>query len=167
MRMWFTAVAVFAVVSSAAFASPARAADALTGKMALYNYLLGGPWSCTTKVPAMQGKPAHADQSTVRFEVVPGNALHDHVTASDYAGDDYFAFDSKSNMFWDGNLGSDGSHGYASSSNGNTYTGQTWSGKTPSKITTTYTKVSPTSVKVHVVTSMGGHPMTIDSACTR
>ena len=166
MRSW-TGIAVFTVALLATFASSARAGDGLTGKMAMYDYLLAGPWSCATKVPAMQGKPAHTDQSAVRFEVVPGNVLHAHATASDYAGDDYYAFDSKSSTYWDGNLGSDGSHGYASSADGNTYTGQTWSGKTPSKITTTYTKVSPTSVKVHVATTMSGHAVTYESVCTR
>lgn len=167
MRFRSAAVAALAMLLVPAFAPPASAADALTGKMAMFDYLLSGPWSCTTKVPAMNGKPAHTDRSTVRFDVAPDNVLHDHVSSTDYAGDDYYAFDAKSNLYWNGSLGSDGTHGYASSPDGNAYTGFTWAGKTPTKIATTYTKVNATTVKSHVVLSAAGHQTVIESACTR
>ena len=39
----------------------------LAGKMAAFSYLLGGPWNCSTNVPAMGSRPAHTDQGTANF----------------------------------------------------------------------------------------------------
>lgn len=168
MRIWGASVGALAVVLSLLVVqSPVRAADALTGKMAMFNYLLGGAWTCSTKVPAMNGRRSHLDASTIQFDVAPMNVLHDHVSASDYAGDDYFAFDPKSNMYWNGSLGSTGNHGYASSTNGNVYSGLSWSGKNPENVTTRYTKVNANLVKTHVTTVNGGREDTIDSVCSR
>ena len=168
MRILLALIGAVTVLSFSAFSTPARASGgALTGKMAMFDYLLAGSWTCSTKVPAMEGHPAHTDQSTLRFDVAPDNVLHDHVSAADYASDDYYAFDPKSNMYWNGTLGSTGTHGYASSSDGNSYSGLSWAGKSPAKVTTTYTKVNANMVKAHVVTTVGLHEVTIDSVCTR
>ncbi|HEY1656200.1 MAG TPA: hypothetical protein VGF86_13930, partial [Candidatus Tumulicola sp.] len=96
MRVVPTVVCAVLLTCLAAFA-PARAAGGpLTGKMALFNYLIGGTWSCSTKMSAMDGHAGGNGRSTVTFDVVPGNVFHDHVASAHYADDDYFGFDAKS-----------------------------------------------------------------------
>ncbi len=90
-----------ALALAASLAMPLSAgAQALTGQMVPYSYLIGAAWNCTTNVPAMMGQPAHTDQGTATFEVVPGNVVHNHVATPTYAGDFYFGYSTRMSSFW-------------------------------------------------------------------
>jgi hypothetical protein len=150
------------------YSSPAKAADSvLAGDMTYANYLLGGPWNCTTAVPAMMGHSAHAEHVTLTFDVVPGNVLHDHVSASDYSGDDYFGYNPKTNTYWIASADSAGNNESATSADAKTYTGTSSMGGMSTNVTSTYAKVSASSVTFHEVVSGGGQQEIFDSTCTR
>jgi hypothetical protein len=149
-------------------AGPARAAsDGLDGKMAMMSYLTGAPWTCSTKMSAMGGEPAHAGQSTVTFDVVPGNVVHDHISGPQYVSDDYYGFNPKSNAFWTVGADNQGSRSAATSTDGITYTGTSWNGSSQTKVRSTYPKGTAHKVTVHEVFTNGGHQATFDAACTR
>ncbi|MGA8532706.1 MAG: hypothetical protein WB615_01210 [Candidatus Tumulicola sp.] len=166
MRIFLGSIGVLALAAFSGMA-PARAADAtLTGQMAPFSYLVGS-WNCTTQVPAMNGQPAHSEPTTVTFEVVPGNAFHDHVASADYAGDDYFGYADKMKTYWSASADSTGAHGTATSPDGKTYTGTSAIGPMSMTVTSTYTRVSENNVTFHEVISGAGQQATIDSSCTR
>jgi hypothetical protein len=148
--------------------SPAQAqGSALSGEMAYGNALTGGPWHCTTAVPAMMGQPAHTDQVTLTFDAVPGNVLHDHVAGSTYTGDDYFGYTSKMKMYWSTSADNQGGHGFTTSTDGKTYTGTSAMGPTDMNVTSTYGKGSAGNLTLHQVVSGNGQQLTFDSSCTR
>jgi hypothetical protein len=135
--------------------------------MALFNYLIGGTWSCSTKMSAMDGHAGGNGRSTVTFDVVPGNVFHDHVASAHYADDDYFGFDAKSGTFWNTSADSTGAHEYATSKDGVTYSGRGWEGSTSSHVVSTYKKLGPTHVAVHEVITANGQVSTFDADCTK
>jgi hypothetical protein len=165
MRIFIAWIGVLAIV---AFGGAARvsAQTALTGQMASVNDLIGS-WNCTTKLPAMMGRPAHTEPATVTFEAVPGNVLHDHVTSAEYSGDDYFGYDGRTKTYWSASADNSGAHGAATSPDGQTYTGTSTLGGVTMNGTSTYSKVSASQIGFHEVLSGGGQQMTIDSTCTR
>ena len=157
-----------ALALAASLALPLSAlAQALSGQMAPFSYLLGAPWNCTTNVPAMMGQPAHTDQGTASFEVAPGNVMHNHVATPMYAGDFYFGYSTRMSSFWQTDADSFGGHGFLTSTDGKVYTGTTSMGPMGAQETVTYTKVAPNKVTVHDVVTGSGGPTAIDSVCTR
>ena len=168
MRINLTLICMVAIAAFFGHLNPARAADStLTGEMASSNSLLGGPWSCSTKLPAMLGQPAHTEQVTLTFDVAPGNVSHDHVAGATYAGDDYFGYSPKMKMYWSTSADNMGGHGFATSTDGKVYTGTTSMGSSNMSVTNTYAQVSPSNITLHQVLSGNGQQFTIDSACTR
>ncbi|MBV8147848.1 MAG: hypothetical protein JO092_02010 [Candidatus Eremiobacteraeota bacterium] len=165
MRTFIVSIGVLAIV---AFAGPARvrADAALTGQMASSNYLVGN-WNCTTKLPAMMGQPARTEPATVTFEAAPSNVLRDHVTSTDYAGDDYFGYNDQTKTYWSASADNSGAHGGATSTDGRTYIGTSMLRSVTMNVTSTYTKVSADSITFHEVISGDGAQVMIDSACTR
>ncbi|MEO7202517.1 MAG: hypothetical protein ABIZ82_07965 [Candidatus Tumulicola sp.] len=135
--------------------------------MAVMNYLAGGPWTCSANLPAMGGQPAHTEQMTLTFDVLPGNIMHDHVASADYAGDDYFGYMAQNSLYWTTSADSMGSHGSSTSTDAKTFTGTTSMGGQSMSMTSTYTKVSPTSITSHEVVTAGGKSMSVDSSCNR
>lgn len=148
-------------------AAPASAADALTGEMASMNFLLGGPWLCTSSIPAIHGMAAHTDRLTVSFDVAPNNVLHDHVAGANYMGDDYYGYSARMGNFWTTNADNHGMHGFATSSDGKSFTGTTAMGPMTVDVTTTYTRTGPNATTMHQVLSGDGRQAVIDSRCTR
>ena len=165
MRLLVASIAALVILAGIETAR-AVAESTLTGSMAPFSYLVGS-WNCTTKLPAMMGQPARTEQATVTFEAVPGNAVHDHVTSADYAGDDYFGYNDKMKMYWSSSTDNSGAHGSATSADGKTYTGTSVMGPATMNVTSSYAKVSPTNITLHEVISGGGEQATVDSACTR
>jgi hypothetical protein len=166
MRVPSAGIFAFFIAAVATQAAPARAADALTGNMQPFSYLLGAPWNCSTNVPAMGGMPAHTDQGTATFNVAPGNVAHNHVSTPTYSGDFYFGYNTRMNSFWQTSADSMGGSGFLTSSDGKSYTGTSSMGPLSSPETVTYAKLSDNKVTVHDVIS-GSMPATIDSVCTR
>ncbi len=168
MRILLSSVCMLAVALLVGVSTPARAADgALTGEMAAFNYLLGGPWNCSTVMGAMDGQPAQTEQATLTFDAVAGNVLHDRVSGANYSDDDYFGYSPKMKMYWSVSADSLGNHGSAASTDGRTYTGTTYMGHTSMNVVTTYTMAGAGKSTMHEVISIGGQQQTIDSTCTR
>ena len=168
MMRLFGRAGVIAIAAALAMAPSARAAgDALTGNMQGFSYLLGAAWNCSTSVPAMGARPAHTDQGTATFEVVPGNVVHNHVATPTYSGDYYFGYSTRMNSYWQVNADNIGGHASLTSTDGKTYTGTSSMGPMSMQDTVTYTKVSPSNVTVHEVISGSAPQATIDSTCSR
>lgn len=161
-------VSILAIGGLIGHSSPAQAQGAtLTGEMAYANDLIGGPWNCTTAIPAMMGQPARKDQVTLTFDAVPGNVLHDHVSGSTYTGDDYFGYSPKTKMYWSASADNQGTHGSATSTDAKTYSGTSSMGATSMSVTSTYARVSANNITLHEVVSGNGQQLVFDSNCTR
>jgi hypothetical protein len=168
MRVLLASLCATAFAASLLHPVPARAAEStLTGDMSGFNYLLGEPWGCTTSVPAMGDQPARTDVLTVAFDVAPSNVLHDHVSGGNYMGDDYFGYSTDMSNYWSTSATNGATHGFATSTDGKTFTGTSWMGSTTMSVTNTYTKVGDNAVKMHQVVSLGGRQLNFDSTCTR
>ncbi len=167
MRIPIVSIAALALTAIASAGAARAADDALTGKMAPFSYLLGAPWNCSTNVPAMGSQPAHTDQGTATFDVVPGNAVHNHVSTPRYSGDFYFGLSDRMNSYWQTNADNMGGHAFLTSSDGRTYTGTASMGATSMQDTVTYNKVAPNRVTVHEVISGAAPQATFDTVCTR
>jgi hypothetical protein len=165
MRLLVTACAL-AIAASLALPLAARA-QALSGEMAPFGYLLGSAWNCSTNVPAMMGQPAHTDQGTATFDVAPGNVIHNHVATPTYAGDFYFGYYAKMSSYWQTSADSFGGHAFLTSTDGRTYTGTTSMGPMNAQDTVTYAKVAANKVTVHEVIAGSGPQSVIDTVCTR
>ncbi len=165
MRFLITGCAL-AIAASATLPLVVRA-QSLSGQMAPFSYLVAAPWNCTTNVPAMGGQPAHTDQGTATFEIVPGNVVHNHVATPAYVGDFYFGYSTRMSSFWQADADSVGGHGFLTSTDGRVYTGTTSMGPMSAQDTVTYTKVAPNKVTVHEVVAGSGPQTVIDSVCTR
>jgi hypothetical protein len=164
-----SAIAITLVaVALIAYWSPARAAGAtLTGKMAAFNYLIGGSWSCSIKMPPTDGRPAQTNHPTVAFDLLLGNVLHAHQSAGYYSADSYYGFSWKSNLYWITTADSTGGYRYATSSDGETYTRISSSNPLNISVRTTYTKVNSNTVAVHEVLSDGKQLEIVDTVCAR
>jgi hypothetical protein len=170
MRVFLASIAAIAVVALVGYWSPpARAADGtLTGKMIAFNYLIGGPWSCSITTPAMDGQPAHTSHATVTIDVVPSNVFDAHESAADdYSGDSYFGYSWNSNLYWIATADNTGAYRYATSTDGETYARISSPISSSIKDTHTYTKVNSNEVTVHEALSDGEHQEIIDTVCTR
>lgn len=162
MRLFFISIGAALAILTAQVTQSEAASGTLTGKMANSSWLVGSSWNCTTK-DVMVGKPARTSHATVTFDAAPGNVLHDRVSSSTFSLDEYSGFDAKSNAYWDVQADNTGSHTYATSHDGNTYTGMLWDGASSSKTTFTYTKIGSNQVTLHQV--FPGE--TFDADCTR
>ncbi|HEY6326577.1 MAG TPA: hypothetical protein VIW73_08735 [Candidatus Cybelea sp.] len=165
MRLLVTGCAL-AIAASLALPLSANA-QALSGQMAPFSYLLGAAWNCTTDVPAMGGQPAHTDQGTATFEVAPGNVVHNHVATTTYSGDFYFGYSTKMSSYWQTDADNIGGHGFVTSTDGKIYTGTMSMGPMSVQDTVTYTKVTDNRVTIHDVATGSGPPMVFDTVCTR
>jgi hypothetical protein len=170
VRILFVTICAVTMAALIGYSGPTRAASAtLTGKMAAFNYLIGGSWSCSTKIPATVGRPAHTSQATVTYAVAPSNVFHNHVSAANYSRDRYSGYSAKSNLYWSASADNMGSYSHATSIDGHTYTGITASSvlSTSIKVETTFTKVKSNKVTVHEAFSGGGLQEAAETVCTR
>jgi hypothetical protein len=159
---------VAAAIAVLGLASPGRAAaaDALTDKMDIFNYTIG-TWTCTAKVPAMESRPAQTVEVTATFEVVPGNAVHEHVAGPDYAGDVYIGYGKEGSVYWTASADNSGEHGAATSTDGKTFAGTRSFGPVTMSGRTEFTKVSAADFKIHEVVSGQTRQIVLDSECRR
>lgn len=164
MQRFRTVAAIAASLVALAGPATARAADQLTGPMASMS-AMAGTWTCSTSVPAMAGRPARVDAVTLALEVVPGNALHDHITGTGYSGDDYFGYNDDAKVYWSVSDDNSGTHGSATSTDGHTFSGTDSMGPLQMSGKITYTLTGDSKLAVHEVLSVGGHDVAIDSDC--
>ena len=162
------ALGSLAVVPGAADA-PAAASPStvLTGKMASMQYLVGS-WNCDVKVPASASGPAGIDHGVVTYSVVPGNALHLHVTAEDYAADSYSGYVEKSNAYWMTTIDAYGTASTESSTDGKVFAGSSAGGGTSTQIRDTFTRPATNTIRdLQEFKTNGAWNMASDSTCTR
>lgn len=166
-RRCFVLVAALASWAFFAHARSVDAADVLTGKMARFIHLLGGSWSCSTSVAPMNGQPAHTDRSTATFEIVPGNALHNHLSSDDYSGDFYIGYTERTNEYWQTGADSLGMHAFLSSTDAVTYSGTSSMGPISVQDRITYARAGEDKVTAHEVLSGPRSQSVFDTVCTR
>jgi hypothetical protein len=166
VRFRYKFVAAAAAVLGLALPYRATAADALTGKMNIFNYTIG-TWTCTANVPAMESRPAQTVTATATFEAVPGNAVHEHLVGPDYAGDDYIGYSKEGSVYWIASADNSGEHGAATSPDGKTFAGTRSFGPVTMTGTTGFTKLSEADFKIHEVISGQGRQIILDSECRR
>ena len=142
-------------------------ADVLTGKMARFNDVTGGPWSCSTSVPAIGDRAAHTDTSTIAFEIVPGDVIHYHIAGADYSGDFYLGYNQRAGVYWQTGADSLGMHAFLTSSDAFTYTGTSSMGTIDMQDTVSYAKAGPNKTTAHEVLTRPGSQIVFDTVCTR
>jgi len=115
----------------------------LTGKMAIYNSLLGHAWTCTAGLPAMSGQPAHTEKDKVTFSIAPQNVLLIEVSSLQFAGRNFIGFDSKSNQYWRTEMGVFGGLMRETSADGTNFSGKSSLGETWESVRSVLTTVQP------------------------
>jgi hypothetical protein len=163
---------IYAIVAVVLIAIPGRSPAAtgpLTDKMAVFNYLIGGSWKCSTKAPAVGARPAHTERVTVVFILAPGNTVHSRVSGPGYSRDRYYGYKAKSRLYWAGSVDNQGSYGFETSRDGATYAGSTWFGgmSLTLKLRNTLAKVNANKFTTHQVLIGGRLQMAVDTICTR
>ena len=140
----------------------------LTGKMTVFNYLLGRPWACRPKPDSTTLQTAPPELAlTVTFDVVSSNVLHLHATSSQSFSDSYFGFDSKNNIYYRSEAGSYGGAMRETSKDGENFTGTSI---TPAGMIATVRdafKGDVASRTVVSVVSFNGNDQTLTLVCTR
>lgn len=137
---------------------PSNAAStALTGKMSLYNYLLGGTWNCK----------AGGSTYSAEYALAPGNTLHGHLYSAQGSEDAYFGFSDAAHRFWTVSADSNGATESQTSVDGVTYTGKLNDGKTTSNATNVIAMVSSRRWTVHAHGVAGGQPYDLVATCVR
>jgi hypothetical protein len=147
--------------------APATADSSLTGDMAPMQFLVGS-WDCGVKIAAMNGQPASTDHGTLTYSVVPGNALHSHVTANDYADDSYTGYVDKSKMFWMNTIDAYENLTGETSTDGKIFSGSTTGSDGKKEIRDTLSR--PTSKTIRDLQEYqidGAWHMATDAVCTR
>lgn len=157
------AAALFCLTLATANAQTAT----LTGKMTPFSYLIGSTWSCTVKLPAMMGQPAHTDNSTVTFEAAPNNVMHVHSTSPQYSGDQYFGFAAQQNAYWSANAGSTGMAVTQFSSDGKSFAGTTMMNGAQVNVKDTYTKMADNHVSFNETAAVNGQTFVTTGDCKK
>jgi hypothetical protein len=160
--------AAIAVVPAAAGESaPAASPAALTGHMTSMQFLIGS-WNCSVKLPAGSGEPATTDHGVVAYSVVPGNAIHAHVTAMDYADDSYIGYVDKAKLFWTNTIDAYGALSGETSTDGKLFTGSSAQGQVKMKVRDTISRPKQNTTRdLQEFQSNGSWHMASDSTCTR
>lgn len=147
--------------------APSVPGSVLTGKMASMQYLVGS-WSCDVKVAASAAGPAGTDHGVVTYSVVPGNALHLHVTAADYAADSYSGYVEKSKTYWMSTVDAYGNASAETSADGKVFAGSSTGGGATMQIRDTFTRPASTTIRdLQEVQTKGAWQSATDSTCTR
>ena len=147
----------------------------LTGKMTVFNYLLGRPWACRPKPDSTTLQPAPdlaltvtPDLAlTVTFDVVSTNVLHLHATSSQSFSDSYFGFDSKNNVYYRSEAGSYGGAMRETSRDGENFTGTSITSAGMIATARDTFKGDGASRTVVSVVSFNGNDQTLILVCTR
>lgn len=159
------AIGALSVVPAAGDTPAPSAPDSvLTGKMASMQYLVGS-WDCDVKVAASASGPAGIDHGVITYSVVPGNSLHSHVTAADYAADTYSGYSDKSKSFWLSYIDAYFNESGETSKDGKVFTGE---GLNTGRIRDTFSRPTPTTTRDLQESQTNGAWHTLsDSTCTR
>jgi hypothetical protein len=147
--------------------APAATETVLTGKMASMQFLVGS-WNCDVKVAASASGPAGTDHGVVTYSVVPGNALHLHVTAADYAADSYSSYVEKTNTYWMSTIDAYGNASIETSADGKVFAGSSTGSGATTQIRDTFTRPSTGTIRdLQEFQTNGAWSTATDSTCTR
>lgn len=149
-------VVAFTLVGALLASAPA-AGQTLTGKMAIYNDLLGAPWTCS------MGPATYA----AAYTVAPGNTLNGNLYSKDGTEDAYFGYDAQRKVYWTANADSTGATESQTSADGVTFVGTLNDGSTTSNATNVFTISSARKWVVHARGSASGHPYDVTATCLR
>ncbi len=141
----------------ALFASTASGAQTLTGKMVIYNDLLGARWTCTL------GNVTYF----AAYTIAPGNTLHGHLYSNDSTEDAYFGYDAQRELYWTDGADATGATESQTSANGVTFVGTLNDGITTSKATRVFTISSTHKWVVRARGAAGGKPYDVTATCLR
>lgn len=157
------------LAASLPFTSPKTigAQTVLSEKMAQYADLIGGTWSCVTRVPPAPGSSVHEDRSTAVFAIAPGGVVHDHIAAPDYSGDFYIGYDDRAGKYWMTGADSLGTNLSLTSNDGQHYTGTSSMGGVVMNDSATYTRQGPNQRSSHELFTRPGVEASFDTLCTR
>jgi hypothetical protein len=148
---------LYAAVLGALLPAPAIGSETLTGRMAVFESLLGAPWTCS----------AQAATYSAAYTVAPGNTLHGHLYSKDGDEDEYVGFDAQRNVYWVDDADSNGATESQTSADGKTFTGSLSDGGVTSPATNVYTISSTHQWVVRARGSAGGHPYDVTATCLR
>lgn len=167
MRLLAVLAALLVSLFLLATPAPAQTSATLTGKMAPFNYVFGAPFNCTANVPAMGAQPAHTENTTATFDVVPNNVMHVHIAGSEFVGDQYFGYSTQGNTYWSTIAGSDGSAGTETSTDGKTYRGSMNMGTMTGTAQDVYSRTDNNHVAIHSTAAIGGQTAATTINCSR
>lgn len=167
MRLLTALAALLAMPLLIAAPAFAQTSATLTGKMAAFNYVFGSPFNCTANVPAMGGQPAHTENTTATFDVVPNNVMHVHIAGTQFSGDQYFGYSTQGNTYWSTIAGSDGSAGTETSTDGKTYRGSMSMGAMNGTAEDVYNRTDNNHVAIRSTATIGGQTATTTISCSR
>lgn len=148
--------------------APSSLSGPLTGKMAIYNSLLGPPWACMTQLPAMLDQPPHTETASVTFTNAPRNVLAIEVSGTQFAARNFIGFDAKSNQYWRTEMGVYGGIMRETSADGVNFSGTSTMGNGWEPVRSILTPVQPdgTSSDTEFFTR-DGVELKITSVCKR
>jgi hypothetical protein len=163
----FAMTALACLPAAADTAAAATSDTALTGTISSMQYLIGS-WNCSVKIAASEGQPAATDHGVLTYSVVPGNALHSHVTANDYAADQYIGYVDKSKLFWMNTIDAYRNLAGETSTDDKVFTGSSTGSQGKIQIRDTFTRPTSNTVRdLQEFQSNGAWHMASDSTCTR
>jgi hypothetical protein len=141
----------------ALLASTTTGSERLTGKMAIYNDLLGARWTCTLGTATY----------FAAYTAARGNTLHGHLYSKDQTEDEYFGYDAQRKLYWISSADSTGATESQTSVDGMTFVGTLNDGRTTTRATNIYTIHGAHKWVVHARGSAGGHAYDVTATCLR
>jgi hypothetical protein len=145
-------IALFGALS----ASAALGAETLTGKMAIYEDLLGTRWTCSLGTASY----------FAAFTAAAGT-LHGRLYSKDSTEDAYFGYDAARKLYWTDSADSTGATESQTSADGVTFVGTLNDGSTTSRATRVFTITSAHKWVVRARGSAGGHSYDVTATCLR
>ena len=156
------------VATSSATVSADNSMSSSGGSMGDHMAFLIGSWNCTVKLAAMMGNPAGTDHGVVTFAKSPGETIHAHTAAADYASDQYYGFNTKTKMHWTSATDTDGVQVFEISKDGVTFVGKSIADgmSTPTRDTFTHRSAAKIRDLTEIETN-GKWSMLSDANCTK
>lgn len=136
----------------------------LQGPMERY-HALAGSWNCASTITLPRGGTQHVTM-IMAFDVVAGNALHDHLSADGFDAHLYYGYDPAKRTFWAITANNDGTQLQQTSSDGLFYSGAV--AQHPNvRITDQFAFQSDDRFTIHDLTTVKQGTIVTDSTCTR
>lgn len=160
--------AILAVATSSATVSADSSMTSSSGSMGDHMAFLIGSWNCSVKLSAMMGNPAGTDHGVVTFSKSPGNTIHAHTAAADYASDQYYGFNPKTKTHWTSATDTGGALVSETSKDGVTFVGTTNADGMSTPTRDTFTHPSASKIRDLTEIEMKSTWSTLaDATCTK